>query len=77
METDDAGMTLVERLDEIPGLGPQGAQIILAEIGTDVSPFRTSAHLVSWAKLSPSTIQSGPVTRGGKTDSAYGNYPAP
>ena len=28
---------------------------------------RTAAHLVSWAKLCPRTIQSGPVTRGGKT----------
>ena len=29
--------------------------------------FPTAAHLVSWAKLCPRTIQSGPVQRGGKT----------
>ena len=29
--------------------------------------FPTAAHLVSWAKLCPRTIQSGPKTRGGKT----------
>jgi transposase len=62
-----AGPTTVERLGEIPGIGPSGAQIILAEIGLDMTQFPTAAHLVSWAKLCPRTIQSGPVTRGGKT----------
>ena len=32
-----------------------------------MSIFPTPAHLVSWAKLSPRTIPSGPKTRGGKT----------
>src|SRR5207245_3081999 len=32
-----------------------------------MSVFPTAGHLVSWAKLSPRTIQSGPRTRGGKT----------
>jgi transposase len=57
----------VARLDDIPGIGPRAAQIILAEIGLDMSRFPTAGHLVSWAKLCPRTIQSGPVTRGGKT----------
>lgn len=60
-------LSAVERLSEIPGIGPTTAQIILAEIGLDMSQFPTGAHLVSWAKLCPRTIQSGPVTRGGKT----------
>ena len=62
-----AGPNTVERLGEIPGIGPTAAQIILAEIGLDMTQFPTAAHLVSWAKLCPRTIQSGPVTRGGKT----------
>ena len=56
-----------QRLDEIPGISTCGAQIILAEIGLDMSVFPTAAHLVSWAKLSPRTIQSGAKNRSGKT----------
>ena len=63
----DAALGAVNRLDEIPGIGPNVAQVILAEIGLDMSRFPTAAHLVSWAKLCPRTIQSGPLTRGGKT----------
>ncbi len=59
-----AGPSTIERLTEIPGIGPTAAQIILAEIGRDMTQFPTAAHLVSWAKLCPRTIQSG---RGGKT----------
>jgi transposase len=62
-----APLSAVARLDEIPGIGPHGAQVILAEIGLDMTRFPTAGHLVSWAKLCPRTIQSGPVQRGGKT----------
>jgi transposase len=62
-----AEVTTIQRLDEIPGISPGLAHIILAEIGLDMTQFPTAAHLVSWAKLCPRTIQSGPVTRGGKT----------
>jgi transposase len=64
---DAALLSAVARLDEIPGIGPHGAQVILAEIGLDMTRFPTAGHLVSWAKLCPRTIQSGPVQRGGKT----------
>jgi len=37
------------------------------DVGLDMTRFPTPAHLVSWARLCPRTIQSGPVTRGGKT----------
>jgi hypothetical protein len=60
-------LSTIERLDEVPGIGVLNAQGILAEIGTDMSRFPTPEHLVSWAKLCPRTIQSGPVTRAGKT----------
>jgi transposase len=57
----------LDRLDEVPGIGRRGAQIILAEIGLDMTRFPTAGHLVSWAKLCPATIQSGAKTRNGKT----------
>jgi len=57
----------ITRLDEIPGISTIGAQIILAGIGLDMTRFPTAGHLVSWAKLSPRTIQSGATTRAGKT----------
>lgn len=60
-------LSTVERLDEVPGIAERAAQIIIAEIGLDMSQFPTPAHLVSWAKLSPQTIQSGPKVKAGKT----------
>ena len=60
-------LSAVERLDEIPGIAERAAQIIIAEVGLDMAQFPTPAHLVSWAKLSPQTIQSGPRIRAGKT----------
>jgi transposase len=64
---DAARASAITRLDEIPGISTVGAQIILAEIGLDMTRFPTPGHLVSWAKLCPRTIQSGATSRGGKT----------
>lgn len=62
-----SALPAIARLDEIPGIGLHAAQTIIAEIGLDMTQFPTANHLVSWAKLSPRTIQSGPKSRGGKT----------
>ncbi len=67
VDPDAPRLTTVERLDEVPGIAERAAQIIIAEVGLDMSRFPTPAHLVSWAKLSPQTIQSGPKTKVGKT----------
>jgi transposase len=56
----------LERLSEIPGLSAETAQLIIAEIGLDMTRFPTAAHLVSWARLCPRTIQSGTSTSAGK-----------
>ena len=55
----------IDRLDEITGIGRSAAQGIIAEVGLDMTRFPTPGHLVSWAKLSPRTIQSGARTRSG------------
>jgi len=65
--TDAAVLPAVERLDQITGIGAAGAQAIIAEIGLDMARFPTAGHLVSWAKLSPRTIQSGAISRSGRT----------
>lgn len=65
--TAEAELTAIERLDEIPGISRLGAQIILAEVGLDMTRFPTANHLASWAKLTPRTIQSGAKHRAGKT----------
>ena len=61
-----AVLPAIDRLDEVPGIGPGTAQVIIAEIGLDMSRFPTAAHLVSWARLCPRTIQSGARHRSGK-----------
>jgi transposase len=48
----------IQRLDAIPGVGRRVAEEVLAEIGTDMERFPTSAHLASWAKLCPGNYTS-------------------
>jgi transposase len=57
----------MQRLDEVPGIGPKAAQVIIAELGLDMGQFPTPGHLVSWAKIAPQTIQSGAKHRAGPT----------
>jgi transposase len=64
---DAARLNAITRLDEVPGISAHGAQIVLAEIGLDMTRFLTPGHLVSWAKLCPRTIQSGAKNRSGKS----------
>jgi transposase len=62
-----ASLPVVDRLDEVAGIGRHAAQVIIAEVGLDMGQFPTPAHLVSWARLSPRTIQSGTKHRAGAT----------
>jgi len=48
----------IERLTEIPGIGVTAVQIIIAEIGADMSRFPTAGHLLSWAGLVPRLDES-------------------
>lgn len=49
----------VELLDTAPGIGRTAAELILAEIGTDMQRFPTAGHLASWANVCPGNRQSG------------------
>ncbi len=48
----------VERLQTIVGVGARSAQVIISEIGTDMTRLASSAHLASWARLCPGTHES-------------------
>jgi transposase len=54
-------------LDSIPGIGRWSAEVILAEIGPDMSRFPTAGHLASWAGMCPGHDESGGKRRSGRT----------
>lgn len=64
---DAAVLPAVARLDEIAGCGIIAAQVLIAEIGLDMTVFGVPGRLVSWAKRSPQTRQSGKKNTSGRT----------
>ena len=58
---------LIELLDEITGVGKQSAQVIIAEIGTDMEQFPSAEHLASWAGLCPGNNASAGKKKSGRT----------
>lgn len=48
----------VVRLMTIPGIGRRIAEVIVAEVGTDVRPFPSAKHLAAWAGLAPGNKES-------------------
>ena len=49
----------VELVDTIPGVARRTAEIIVSEIGTDMSRFPSAEHLAAWAGLAPGNYESG------------------
>jgi transposase len=55
------------RLDSIPGINRRTAEVIIAEVGVDMSAFPTAAHLASWAALCPGNNESAGKHKSGRT----------
>ena len=73
-EMDDYLRELLEKYDEackklqaIPGIGERSAQVILAELGVDMSRFPSDKHISKWAGLCPGNNQSAGRNKSGKT----------
>ena len=64
---------IIERLDEIPGVGKTAAQAILAEMGTNMEQFPDENHLASWAGVCPSQNESAGKRKSGKTRKGNSN----
>ena len=48
----------VAAVDTIPGIGRRTAEVIVAEMGTDMTQFPTPGHLASWAGVCPGNNRS-------------------
>lgn len=57
----------VSLLVTIPGVARRSAQVVLAEIGADMSRFPTAGHLASWAGMCPGNNESAGKHRSGRT----------
>lgn len=57
----------IEKIVELPGIGLTSAQIILAEMGLDMTRFPTDSHISSWCGLCPGNNESAGKRRSGKT----------
>jgi transposase len=72
LETEIRRLTLpyepiIQRLAAVPGIERRTAEVILAEIGPNVTPFPTAQHLASWACLCPGNNITGGKRRTGRT----------
>ena len=57
----------VELLRTIPGVERRAAEVIVSEIGTDMTRFPSAAHLASWAGVCPGQNESAGKRKSGKT----------
>jgi transposase len=53
-------------LDQVPGINERVAQVIVAEVGLDMSRFRTPAQLAAWAGVCPGNYQTAGKQKTGK-----------
>jgi transposase len=60
-------VAIIELLDTVPGISQRAAQILVAELGTDLSRVPSAKHLASWAGMCPGNKESGGKRLSGKT----------
>ena len=70
----------IQRLQTIVGVGRRTAEVLVSEIGVDMSRFSTAGHLASWARICPGNYESG-ITCGvlrnsaaARADAAYQDF---
>jgi transposase len=66
-QMDAPTLEAIARLITIPGIDRWTAEVLVSELGTDMSVFPTSAHLASWAGVCPGNNRSGGKARSGRT----------
>lgn len=54
------------RVMSVPGIAKRSAEVIISEIGVDMSCFPTAGHLASWAGLCPGNDESAGKHRSGR-----------
>lgn len=57
----------IQLLDSIPGVEQKGAELLVAEWGTDMGCFGTANRLAAWSGVAPGNNESGGKQRSGKT----------
>ena len=57
----------MELLDTIPGVARRSAEVIVSEIGCDMSRFPTANHLAAWAGVAPGNNESAGKSYSGTT----------
>jgi transposase len=65
--TDPFVSEAVRLLQTIPGVGLRVAEVIVSEIGVDMTRFPSDAHLASWAGLCPGNNESAGKRRSTQT----------
>lgn len=61
----------IQRLQTIVGVGRRSAEVMVSEIGVDMSRFSTAGHLASWARICPGNHESAGKRR--RTGTGSGN----
>jgi transposase len=59
--------TTLVRLEAVTGLGRRTVEVVVAEVGVDLSRFPTAGHLASWAGLCPGNHESAGKRLSGRT----------